>query len=330
MTKTKRSNKTKAKNSEGANPQTSVLERLQSDVDDAKLAKLNKSAKTRKGQKILKARDGEEEEGTKRSVWMKGNKSSEVVSGALKALHKMRDPDFSVLLTKSNKTYPFDDITKVENHCVKHDAGLFGFGMHQKKRPHNLILGRVYNEKMLDMFEFGVSEFKDLVKCSFETGLKPVLLFQGEHFDYDERLSLVKNLFIDFFHTRVMESADILAMTRTIVFTALDHEKIHITQYESPKISEGLAFQDSIQPTEVGPSIQLKIRRIKEADKEQMKQSLKKRKKITKALNKQRNISTNELGQKRGRLFVQNEDLEDLALRRFTKRQKKSDNEEFK
>lgn len=130
MTKTKRSNKTKAKNDEGKNPQTSVLEKLQTGVDDAKLHKLNKVAKTRKGKKILKARDGVEEEGTKRSIWMKGNKSSEVVSGALRALHKMRDPDFSVVLTKTNKVYPFDDIQKIENQCIKHDAGLFGFGMH--------------------------------------------------------------------------------------------------------------------------------------------------------------------------------------------------------
>lgn len=167
-----------------------------------------------------------------------------------------------------------------------------------------MILGRVYKEKLLDMFEFGVSDFKDLEKCTFETGLKPVLLFQGEHFDYDERLTLVKNMFIDFFHTRVMDSSDILSMTRTIVFTAIDHEKIHITQYESPKISEGLAFQDGIKVNEVGPSMHLKVRRIKEADKDVMKQAVKKRKKITQALNKKKNISTNELGQKRGRLFV--------------------------
>lgn len=48
----------------------------------------------------------------------------------------------------------------------------------------------------------------------------------------------------------------------------------------------------------------LKVRRIKEADKDVMKQAVKKRKKITQALNKKKNISTNELGQKRGRLFV--------------------------
>jgi len=30
---------------------------------------------------------------------------------------------------------------------------------HQKKRPNNIIFGRVYNETLLDMFELGISNF---------------------------------------------------------------------------------------------------------------------------------------------------------------------------
>ena len=60
MTLTKRSNKTKGKATEGKDAQVSVLEKLQGNADDVKLARLNKVAKTRKGSKILKARDGVE------------------------------------------------------------------------------------------------------------------------------------------------------------------------------------------------------------------------------------------------------------------------------
>ena len=37
---------------------------------------------------------------------------------------------------------------------------MFMFGNHNKKRPDNLILGRLYDYHLLDMFEFGLENFK--------------------------------------------------------------------------------------------------------------------------------------------------------------------------
>lgn len=36
------------------------------------------------------------------------------------------------------------------------------FGSHNKKRPNNLIAGRMYDFQVLDIFELGIEEFKSL------------------------------------------------------------------------------------------------------------------------------------------------------------------------
>ena len=49
------------------------------------------------------------------------------------------------------------------------------------------------------MFEFGVSDFKGIsdFKCKdADNRMKPILLFQGEHFEFSEKHKRMKNLFI--------------------------------------------------------------------------------------------------------------------------------------
>jgi len=41
-------------------------------------------------------------------------------------------------------------------------SSLFVIGSHTKKRPNNLIFGRMFNHQLLDMFELGVTAFKGL------------------------------------------------------------------------------------------------------------------------------------------------------------------------
>jgi hypothetical protein len=51
---------------------------------------------------------------------------------------------------------------------------------------------------MLDLFEFGVSNFKSMAEfhiSEVSKDLKPILLFQGEQFEFSEIHMRVKNLF---------------------------------------------------------------------------------------------------------------------------------------
>ena len=62
-------------------------------------------------------------------------------------------------MKKTHDFTPMEDASMIERTSIKYDASLFMVGSHQKKRPHNLVLGRIFDGHVLDMFEFGVENF---------------------------------------------------------------------------------------------------------------------------------------------------------------------------
>jgi ribosome production factor 2 len=44
----------------------------------------------------------------------------------------------------------------------KADTSLFLFGSHSKKRPNNIVLGRTYEHKVLDMAELGITKLDSI------------------------------------------------------------------------------------------------------------------------------------------------------------------------
>lgn len=50
----------------------------------------------------------------------------------------------------------------LQNYCTKLDTGLFMVASHTKKRPNNLVFGRMFNSQLLDMIELGVDTFKPM------------------------------------------------------------------------------------------------------------------------------------------------------------------------
>ena len=99
----------------------------------------------------------------------------------LRDLHLVRGSDVSKLfLRKSHDIYPFDDVGQLEQLANKQDCSLFAMGTHQKKRPDNLVLGRLFAGHLLDMFEFGVLNFQPIaafVSKAVSTQIKPLLVF---------------------------------------------------------------------------------------------------------------------------------------------------------
>lgn len=55
---------------------------------------------------------------------------------------KLKKPD-AVMLTQKNDILPFEDAVQIEKLLQKHDSSLFLFSSHSKKRPNNLILGKL-------------------------------------------------------------------------------------------------------------------------------------------------------------------------------------------
>ena len=66
---------------------------------------------------------------------------------------------------KNGELLPFEagGEIKLEQYTSKTDCGLFLLGNHTKKRPNNLILGRIYDGRMYDLLEMGVQSYKSIV-----------------------------------------------------------------------------------------------------------------------------------------------------------------------
>ena len=67
-----------------------------------------------------------------------------------------------MFLNKTHDVVPFDDASMIERTSQKYDSSLFVVGTHQKKKPDNLVVGRVYDGHVLDMFELGVMNYKSM------------------------------------------------------------------------------------------------------------------------------------------------------------------------
>ena len=79
------------------------------------------------------------------------------------------------------------------------------------------------------MFEFGVENFKSMEEFAVNEvsrELKPIILFQGEHFEFSEKHQRIKNLLYELFHMNVLEEANIVEMKRVLVFNSVDDSTI--------------------------------------------------------------------------------------------------------
>lgn len=62
----------------------------------------------------------------------------------------------SISFSKKNLVKPFEDHSSLEFWALKNDASMFIIGQNSKKRPHNLIFARTFDNRLLDMCELGV------------------------------------------------------------------------------------------------------------------------------------------------------------------------------
>ena len=151
------------------------------------------------------------------------------------------DPEkCKMMLRNSKDMHPFDNVVPLESLAAREDCGLVCFGNHQKKRPDNLIIGRTYNGKMLDMFELGIYNFKSMELFNAKEvarEIKPLLVFQGEQFEFSEKHQRLKNLFygkifalviryIELFSLTDLKEANIVELKRLLVFTAVNDTDI--------------------------------------------------------------------------------------------------------
>lgn len=283
--------------------------------------------KTQKGKRFLDNRDAKIIENTKSAMFIKGGNTSMTVSQILKELYMLKKPN-AVMYKRKNILRPFEDETPLEFFSKKSDASLFMFGCHSKKRPDNLILGRLFDFHVLDMIELGVDKFTSMTevegpKCSH--GTKPCLVFSGDAFEKDLEHKRLKNLLIDFFRGPVVNNIRLSGMEHVISVTAIDG-KILVRNYRIMLKKSG-SRTPRVELGEMGPSLDLVMRRTKLASDDLYKKALKVPKEAKPR--KKKNISKDAFGSKLGRIHMTTQDLGKLQTRKMKalKKRKSTDKE---
>uniref|UniRef100_A0A2K6ERW3 Ribosome production factor 2 homolog n=1 Tax=Propithecus coquereli TaxID=379532 RepID=A0A2K6ERW3_PROCO len=246
--------------------------------------------KTKRAKRFLEKREPKLSENIKNAMLIKGGNANATVTIIKIGSH------FFLNVLRKNITRPFEDQTSLEFFSKKSDCSLFMFGSHNKKRPNNLVIGRMYDYHVLDMIELGIEKFvslKDIKNSKCPEGTKPMLIFAGDDFDVTEDYRRLKSLLIGKFFCCCcfFKETSVLLCPKSGCRT--------------PRI----------ELEEMGPSLDLVLRRTHLASDDLYKLSMK----MPKALKpkKKKNISHDTFGTTYGRIHMQKQDLSRLQTRKM-------------
>nr|XP_057929563.1 ribosome production factor 2 homolog [Doryrhamphus excisus] len=271
--------------------------------------------KLKRTKRFLESRAPKLSENAKTTMIMKGGNANQAVSQALKDIYSLKKPN-AVLYKKKNIIRPFEDSTSLEFFSKKSDCSLFLFGSHNKKRPNNLIFGRLFDFHVLDMIELGIEKFVSLSEIKTTTcpeGTKPMLVFAGEAFEMDNEHKRLKSLLTDFFRGPSVSAVRLAGLEHVLHFTALDG-KIFMRSYRCLLKKSGCRTP-RIELEEMGPSFDFVLRRTHLASDDLYKLAHKQPKSLKPK--KKKNISHDVFGTKFGRVHMQKQDLSKLQTRKM-------------
>ena len=270
---------------------------------------------THKGKRAILKKEPKLIEEAKQTLCFKGKNTSQIVVDFMKDLYDLKKPDAQIM-QKKNDILPFEDITPIEKFSVKYNAPLFMIALHNKKRPHNLVMGRMYEQTLLDMVEFGIENYKGLKSFKvpkISEGMKPLLVFNGELFENNYELNRIKNLFVDMFQREPVEKIRLQGLEHVLSFTAIDN-KILVRSYRI-LLKKSDCRIPRIELEEIGPRADLVCRRTKLASEDLFKQACKKPKELK--VKKKKNISVDKLGTTFGRVHVGSQNINSIQTRKM-------------
>eukprot|EP00929_Paragymnodinium_shiwhaense_P054468 TRINITY_DN272_c0_g2_i1.p1 TRINITY_DN272_c0_g2~~TRINITY_DN272_c0_g2_i1.p1 ORF type:complete len:333 (+),score=93.63 TRINITY_DN272_c0_g2_i1:221-1219(+) len=289
-------------------------------MSEAALAKAvgGRAPKTHRGRRLLKKRESKIVEDARSLLVIRGQKCSNDCTMLLRDLHKLRSP-LAGLFMRKHQEHPFEDATHMEQMCVKHDHSLFAFGSTSKKRPFRLILGRLFDNKLLDMQEFGVSGYKPMSsfhagRTESSLGSKPLVIFQGAAFETNESLKRTKSLLMELFGGPRPEKILLSGVDSVVVCTTYDsaagsaagaqdgkEPPVDVRRFKIKQVKSG-ARLPRVELEEMGPRLSLEVDRQKGPDKERWKQAMKVPKAAAPA--KVKNVSKDSTGKRKGRIHL--------------------------
>lgn len=252
---------------------------------------------------LKKAQEPQLDEDEKNVAYIRGFTANDLITKVMKDIYMLKKP-IGIPLTKRNVIQPFEDASPLEFICQKNDCPLFLFTSHSKKRPNNLVMGRMFDGHILDMIEFGVDFYKSIADfpARISLGMKPILIFVGEPFETDFDMIRIKNLLNDFFLGPKPTSIRVKGIEHIIMFIA-HGGKIYMRPYliEQKKVTG--SDKPVVKCHDMGPQLDLEVRRTRIANHDHFTQACKQKPKVSKS-SRNKNISKDELGTTHGRVHI--------------------------
>ena len=179
------------------------------------------------------------------------------------------------------------------------------------------------------MIEFGFSDYKPLDEFrvpKIPVGTKPIVIFSGQPFEVEHDYQRIKNLFLDFFSGPNVESIRLSGLEHVMHFVAADG-KIFVRSYRVDLKKSGTRLP-RIELEEIGPRLDLTVRRTHVASNDFFKRSLKRPEGLTKK--KVKNINKDPFGSTLGRVHMKRQNYNNLSLRMSKAFRKSSQDREGK
>ncbi|KAI1776628.1 Brix-domain-containing protein [Hypoxylon cercidicola] len=265
-------------------------------------------------------------ENPKTALFLRGTTCSQVVQDALTDLHSLRQP-LAKKFTKKNAIHPFEDPASLEFFSEKNDTSLIIFGSSSKKRPHTLTLARTFASKILDMLELHldpesyrrIAQFKGR---KFAVGLRPMILFSGTAFESPvaNEYTMAKSMLIDLFKGDASSDKIDVEGLQYIVSVAAEEPvgdavkpAIHLRIYLISTKRSGQRLP-RVEVEEMGPRMDFRVGRMQEPEEAVWKEALKTAKVEEKV---KKNVTTDTMGDKIGRIHLGRQDLSELQTRKM-------------
>jgi ribosome production factor 2 len=287
-------------------------------------------------------REAQVVEGVKRVLLVRGTRCGPHGLPLLRDVKRVKNPDDAMLFSRKNgDVRPFESEGTVELFCNKNDCGLFSVVSHSKKRPNNLVLGRIYDSRLLDMVELNVTDYVSLETMlarghlTKQLGSQTCVLFQGDEFESSLVMLTLKSLLLDLLRAPPSEQVDLSAVDHLVVCSAAGG-KVYIRNYvvafrgkdehraqsahDAPREDKLTAVQvdgvkiPDLALLDMGPSMDLVVRRSRLAPPDLLKLALR-QPKAPGAVAKVKNVSHDKMDGKLGRVHMQKQDLSKLVTR---------------
>ncbi|PPD86417.1 hypothetical protein GOBAR_DD16635 [Gossypium barbadense] len=94
----------------------------------------------------------------KKTLILQGTKTSGTLNSVLSEIYHLKKGGAVRFTRKNDNIRPFESggETSLEFFSLKTDCSIFVYGSHSKKRPNNLVIGRMYDHHVYDLVEVGI------------------------------------------------------------------------------------------------------------------------------------------------------------------------------